>query len=449
MKRNPVALLAYVLTISLGTLLIPLVADAIPDNHGSLIVATELTPAYRTSNPTVLRDARTSTDENPVRHDNLSFENHICWQDPASVAPIESSAMSKSCVDPSDTEQRFSVQLGRRIGTDGEILGEFDGVRVDYRLSDKLKLNGIAGYPVFTPEDMFNSDRQVFGISVATNQLGRIWDLNGFFIEQQENGQTTGKFMGGVIRYLQSGRSLIAYLDYDVTDNSVGALMTSGAWKLPFNTTVSATIDRRNRPIPGQQQKFLQQSMAVTEGWNLVLPDDRLAYCTGDGCDEISTLAFGLSHALSPRIKLSGDVAVLETMDEADTAPLASAGSSEYSYRLRLAGKDLLMPGDRNRLDLRYNVTEAGRTSTAVFDTKYAINRFWNIAPKLRADYHRPVLESTPRWVASPTVKMEYRQSKQFSFKLEAGGEWVSGMKAIAEDNRSSYFASLAYQAKF
>jgi hypothetical protein len=444
MKRNPVPLLAYLLATGLGTLLLPIVAGAIPDKHDPLIVATGFTPDYRTSNPASISEAKTGTGENRSRQDSLSFASDICWQDPASIAPVEYSTRDKSCVGPSDAQQRLSVQMGSRIGTGGDILGEFDGVRVDYRLTDRLRLNGIAGYPVLTPEDKFNFDRQMFGISVASNHTGSAWDLNGYLIERQENGKINGKSIGGVIRRLQSERSLIVYLDYDVTDNSLGTLMASGAWKLPFRTTISATLDRRNHPITGHQQKFLQQSMSVTEGWNWILPADRLMHYTGDGCNEVSTLAFGLSHTLSQRIELSSDVAVLETTDDA-----ATDHSNEYSYRFKLSGKDLLMPGDRNRLDLRYKVTEAGRASTAALDTKYAINRFWSIMPRLRADYYKPALESTPRWVASPLVKMEYRHTKQSGFKIEAGGEWSSGMKAIADDSRTSYFASLGYQAKF
>jgi hypothetical protein len=442
MKRSPVLLLVYVLAVGPWTLLFPVVAGAIPDNQIPLIV-------YRTSNPTVIIEENTTTDENPVQQDGLSSASHICRQDPGSMAPVEYSIMGKSCVDPSDAQQRSSFQLGRRIGTGGDILGEFDGLRVNYQLSDILKLNGIAGFPVLAAEDKINSERQAFGVSVATDQLGRTWDLNGYLIEQQENGQTNGKYMGGVIRRQQSVGSLLAYLNYDVTDNSLRTLMASGAWRLPFKTTISATLDRSNRPIPGNQQKFLQQSMTVTEGWNWILPNDRLAHYTGEGCCEVSTLAFGLSHALSQRIRLSGDVAVLDTTDDENTAPVTTAYASEYSYHLQLTGKDLLMPGDRNKLDLRYNVTEADQISTAAFDIKFAINRFWNIMPKLRAAYHRPVLESSSRWVASPTMKMEYRQTKQSSFKVEAGGEWSSGMEAIADDTRSSYFVSLGYQAKF
>jgi hypothetical protein len=442
MKRSPVLLLVYVLAVGPWTLLFPVVAGAMPDNQIPLIV-------YRTSNPTVIIEENTTTDENPVQQDGLSSANHICRQNPGSKAPVEYSTMGKSCVDPYDAQQRFSVQLGRRIGTDGGILGNFEGLRVNYRLSDRLKLDGIAGYPVLAAEDKFNSERQVFGISVATDQLGRTWDLNGYLIEKKENGQTNDKSMGGVIRRLQSGRSLLAYLNYDVTDNSLGTLMASGAWRLPFKTTISATLDRRNRLIPGHQQKFLQKSMTVTEGWNWILPTDRLAHYTGDGCGEVSTLALGLSHALSQRIRLSGDVAVLDTTDDENTASVTTAYSSEYSYHLQLTGKDLLMPGDCNKLDLRYNFTETDQIYTAAFDTKFAINRFWKIMPKLRADYHRPVLENSPRWVAYPTVKMDYRQTKQSSFKVEAGGEWSSGMGAIADDTRSSYFVSLGYQAKF
>jgi hypothetical protein len=448
MKRKPVPLLAYVLAIGPGTLLFPTVAGAIPGNQSPAIVATELTPDFHADSPIIISEQHTSSEGNPGRQDKLPSGSHTCRQDLPSGVPADDGTRGKPCVDASDAQQRVTVQLGRRIGTRGDILGEFDGVRVDYRLSGTLKLNGIAGYPVLAAEETFDSDRKVFGISAATNPFARAWDLNGYLIEQQENGQTDRKSMGGAVRYLQPGRSLLVCLDHDVADNSMDTLMASGAWKLPFKTTISTTLDRRNRPIPGRQQKFLQQSMTVMDGWNWILPADRLAYYTGNGSSEVSSLAVGLSHALSRRIKLSGDVAVLDATNDADTDAV-TAQSSEYSYHFKLAGKDLMLPGDRNKLDLRHNVTETGRTSTAVFDTKYAINRFWNIMPKLRADYRRPVLENTRRWVASPTVKMEYRRNKQSGFQIEAGGEWSTIVKSTADDDRSSSFVSMGYQAKF
>ena len=69
MKRSPVLLLAHVLAVAPGTLLFPVVAGAIPDNQNPVIVTTELTPVYRASNPTVITEENTRTDENPLRQD--------------------------------------------------------------------------------------------------------------------------------------------------------------------------------------------------------------------------------------------------------------------------------------------------------------------------------------------------------------------------------------------
>ena len=448
MKRSPVPLLVCILALGQGTLWYSTGAVAIPGKPNPSSVLSESTSGLRTGNPTLTAERKTSPDENPAQQDSITAGIQGCRRDSDSESPVDNTITEKPCVDPSDEQQRLSIQLGRRIGTHDNILGEFDGVRVDYRPGGGLNLNGIAGYPVLATGDAFNPARQVFGIS-ASNQFATAWDLNSYLIEQQENGQVDGRSIGGAIRHLLPERSLLVYLDYEFSDHSLGALMASGAWKLPFNTTVSATLDLRNHRLPDRQLKYLQQSMSVTEGWNWILPTDRLAYYTGDGAGKVSTLAVGLSHAVSQRIHLSGDVAVLDAVSDPAADATTTLRSSEYFYHLKLTGKDLMIRGDRNKLDLRHDVTETGSTSTAAIDTRYAINRFWNVIPKLRADYHSPVVESSSRWMASPTVKMEYRRNKQSGFQIEAGGKWSTGENSTADDNRSSYFVSLGYQAKF
>jgi len=448
MKRYLVSLLVCVLTLGPGMLLLSACTGNIAGNQKPAILATDPTPEFHTDNPALTSKLETSPAGNTAWQDKVPSGSPACRQDLASGAPVVSSTTGMPCLDPTDAQQRFSLQLGRRVGAGSDILGEFDGVRVNYRPSDGLNLKAIAGYPVLADNDKFNTTRQVFGISAATKKFARAWDLNSYLIEQQENGQAGGTSVGGVIRYLQPGRSLLVYLDYDAADNSLGTLMATGAWKLPSRTTINATLDRRDRPLTGRQQKYLQQSMTVTEGWNWILPTDRLAHHTGDGTSEVSTLAVGLSHALSQRLKLSSDFALLDSTNDALADAAATARSSEYFYHLKLTGKDLMIPGDSNMFDLRHNVTEAGRTTTAAIDTKYAINRFWNVMPKLRADYTLS-LENSPHWVTSPAVKMEYRRNEQFGFQIEAGGKWSTGEKSTVDDSGSPYFVNLKYQAKF
>ena len=108
-----------------------------------------------------------------------------------------------------------------------------------------------------------------------------------------------------------------------------------------------------------------------------------------------------------------------------------------------------MVPGDRSKLDLRHSVTGTGRSTTATFDTRYAIKRFWNLISQLRADYHSPADEGGSSWAASPKVKMEYRPNKQFGFHIEAGGNLSNGENVAADDGRTSYFVSLGYQIDF
>jgi len=355
------------------------------------------------------------------------------------------------CSTRPDARTRFSVQFGSRIRTHSGMLGELDGLRVDYRLGRSLTLNGVAGYPVSSSKDKFNATRQMYGISAVTGKFARAWDLNSYLVEQQKDREVISRSIGGALRYLRPRRSALVFVDYDVEEDSLSSLMTSGAWKLPYRITLSATLDIRNAPLHKHQKKYLQQTMAGKKGWNWLLPDKRIKHFTKNRSNEVATVAFGLSHALSRRISLSGDVAMMDVSGAA-TANGSTASAerlSEYFYHLRLSGKDMVLTGDKNVLDLRHRVTPSSRVSSASIDTKYAINRLWKISPQFRADYRSNTPENSIQWVTAPAVKMEYRWRKRYGLDIKAGGEWSTRENPDGNETRSSYFVSLGYKAQF
>lgn len=382
-----------------------------------------------------------------ARIGSISFGKPACQQAIAGDDAAEDIPAIASCRGANRSRQPVSIQMGRRIGVRDEILGDIDGVRVDYRPADGLRLNGIAGYPVLTEEDVFNPSRQFFGISAMTDGPNNTWDLNGYLVEQQENGQVTYRSTGGSLRYLKPGRSLLFYLDYDPDTSTLGTFMASGAMKLPFRTTLSATVDIQSRPIPGLQQQYLKQSMTEMEGWDLILPADRLTYHIDGGAKEVGVLAVDLSYALSQRIRLRGDVVMLDA--SRNDAVTRRYDPEEYHYHLKITGNDLMLPGDRSKLDLRHSVTETGRSYTASFDTRYALKRFWNFISQLRADYYMDIDDSGSRWEATPKVKVEYRPNRQYGFHIEAGGNLSGSSSADAVDGPVSYFVSLGYRLSF
>jgi len=430
-----------------GAMLFSATAWAMPGNPGPESTTMKTNSGFPVIGHAATPERETGATGVEVRHDDISFRDRDCRQDVTGEARAGNVTSGGDCIESSGTRKRFSVQFGRRIGTRDDILGEFDGVSANYRLGEGLNLNGIAGYSAPGAEDGLNTDRQVFGLSATTDLSAQAWDLNGFVIEQKENGTVTGRSMGGAIRHLQPGRSYLFYTDFDVAGDSLGTLLASGAWNLGHETAVRATLDLHRRPIPVRQQKYLQQSMSVTQGWDWNVPTERLAYYTGNGSREVSILNVGLSRILTQRINLSGDVVMLDAASGPEAA--ANPRSREYFYHLKLGGKDLILPGARSKLDLRHAVTGDGRTDSAIFDTRYTIGRSWNLVSQLRADYHRPVLESRSWWEASPNLKMEYQRSEKAGFQIAAGGNLSNGGDSGTDAGRASCYVSLAYSAKF
>jgi hypothetical protein len=355
------------------------------------------------------------------------------------------------CKKPSDSQPQFSIRLGSRIGTQNGLLGQLDGIRVDYRLGNGLQINGVAGYPVLSSGDKFNTASQMFGINAVTGKIAQAWDLNSYLVEQQDGEQVTSRSVGTALRYLQPGRSLLVFLDYDFFQNSLDYFMTSGAVTLPQGTTLSATLDIRNSKVPRHQQEYIQQTMGGGNSWHWILPDNRIDHYTGDRSNKISTLALGLAHTFSRRFRINGDLAVMEVSSHVtpnDSKP-AAALPSEYFHHLELSGTDMFVPGDKNILDIRHWAGDSARTVSAFIEAKYPLSESLTISPRLSADYCKNTPDNSDRWVTAPTLKAEYLLGKHNGLQLQAGSEWSARESPDGDESRHSFFANLQYKAQF
>jgi hypothetical protein len=460
MKHQPVALIVCLTIIAPAALTISTDAGAIAASHSPLIAGTEAVPDFSgvarapASDPAV-RDGNQGNSQ-PLEPPTAA-ESAATGLQPGSAIPClndfhadqaGSDANTTACESAGD-QRRLSFQFGNRMVGQSDLLGEVDGVRVDYQLNGGLNIKGLAGYPVVSEQDRFNTERQVVGFSADTGKIARLWDFNSYFIEQQAEGKADSRAAGAAARYLRAKRSLLLLLDYDLANHRLGAFTASGALALPLRTTFSATFDLRNTPLDARQQKYLQHSTASMDGWVWDLPIDRVAHHSRLGSREIATLSLGLSHRFSQRFRLSGSFAVLEASDETLADGSSGAALNEYFYSLKLTGKDLVFSGTRNRLDLSHRVTDTSRMSSAAIDSNYVINRRWKVSPRVRTDYKDNLLERSAQWRASPSVKMEYRWRRQYGLDIEAGGEWRTLEAPDAEKSQSSYFLSLGYRANF
>jgi hypothetical protein len=95
---------------------------------------------------------------------------------------IEDHVRGNDCTEPPEEQGNLSIQFDRHIGAGGGILGDVDGVRLDYRLSGGLSFNGVAGYPALSAADKFNTSRRLLGISTDLAKFAQSWDFNSYVI---------------------------------------------------------------------------------------------------------------------------------------------------------------------------------------------------------------------------------------------------------------------------
>lgn len=355
------------------------------------------------------------------------------------------------CEKPSQSKRRPGLRIGRRMRTRNSMLGDFDGVMVDYGLGNFM-VDGIAGFPAASGKDEINPQKQLFGFSAASGKFARDWDMSGYYMDLSAIGQDNNRSaLGGTLRYTHADRSLLISADYDLLKHTLSRLMLSSAWKLLPTSTLSTTIDIQQSYLPTPQKKYLQQTIAMTEGWKWGLPLERIDLLSTDASVDVAAFSLSLSHALSHKIKLDSDIAILNVSKEEDSPDLATSLSkcNEYYFNLKLTGKSLLLPGDSSTVTLRHNVSETSRLSSSLLDGSYELSRQWHLAPTLKIDYRDDLADHTTQWTATPAVNVEYRLRKQTKIKFKASGEWRRTQDLADEEYHSSYVISLGYRTDF
>jgi hypothetical protein len=368
-----------------------------------------------------------------------------------SEGPGSYSSVSSLYVDGNLKKYGLSARLGRQSRNTGGVLGRFDGLLVGYQLTDWLTVNGVAGFPVFSTRDNPDTDRYLYGISADLGTFANAWDFETFFIEQQNDGILDRRAIGGEARYFDPLRSLLTFVDYDISYQSLNTLILLGTWTLPDRTTINASLDYRNSPILTTTNAIQGQTLPDLGDLLDTLTEDQLRQLAEDRTADVTTVTLGASHPFTDRWQISGDVTVsnLSGTDASGGVEAIPGTGNEYFYNLQFIGSNLIKTGDISVMGLRYASTSTANISTLTLDTRYPVQTVWRINPRFRLDYRDNSNNESTQWIASPSLRIDYRWRKRYRFEIEGGGEWSTEDLPNDSQDSSSYFFSLGYRADF
>ncbi|MGB3223356.1 MAG: hypothetical protein WBB23_11195 [Desulforhopalus sp.] len=360
--------------------------------------------------------------------------------------------LSALYLDFEDAARTITTRWGRQSGNSGGVLGRFDGGRFGYLLTEKVRMNLVAGFPVNLSSDGLETDRYFYGINFDLGRFAEHWDFNVYAINQIADGITDRRAIGGEVRYLGSRGSFFTLLDYDILFKELNILLFTGNWLTPNNKTqLTFSADFRKSPILSTSNGLIGQVSPSLEILRDSIGESSLRKLAQDRTLDSSFVTIGASHPLSENLQIAGDISWSKLDGGAASGGVDEIESTgnEFFYSAQLIGNSLLKQGDISSIGLRYADTKQRDTYTLNLNTRYPVNEALRVNPKLQIDYRVNKEQSGDQWRFRPSVLVDYVIHDSWRLEFESGFSYANDeLGGVAEDT-FGYFVSVGLRWDF
>ena len=146
-------------------------------------------------------------------------------------------------------EGRFAGSVGRRSKSTGGVLGRYDGGEFTIRVGELWSVGAVGGLPVDSSSDILvGFDRYFGGVNTEVGPLFGVLNVEFFAIAQMAESFVDRTAVGAEIRYFDQGRSVSAFLDYDVYYQSLNTAHLVASWQPTPTAYLTLFGDYRNAP---------------------------------------------------------------------------------------------------------------------------------------------------------------------------------------------------------
>jgi hypothetical protein len=323
--------------------------------------------------------------------------------------------------------------VGRHAAGTSAALGRYDGLQLGYRLAERWRLSAVGGFPVdLYAGNGLQTESPFYGVTLDATGLAGVFDARLFAVHETTEGMTAGSSLGGELRYASERAFASAFVDYDAHFGALDAAILTGSYALTPDTTLSAFADHRYLPGLSLRNAAIGQPSDSLDDLRGVFSEQELDALAQDRSARSTLVSLGLTHRLSERFELAGDL----SLSEIDGTP-SSGGVEGYPgtgletwYQLQLVGSDLVASGDTSSVGLRYVDGRALDRYALLLAFRLPLRRRLRLGPRLLVERRDPAVGES-RLHLRPGVQLEVHAGP-FTFDGELALEWSEGELARA-----------------
>jgi len=354
-------------------------------------------------------------------------------------------------VNLADRDLGLSGRLGRQTLRNQGVLGRFDGLYASWQWAPDWRVNVLAGFPVYDPDDSPETSRRFVGFSVDALQLLDLFDVNVFANFQEVDGINDRQSVGAELRWFNADASLVGSFDYDFAYGELNSLVALGNWTLADRYTFNAMFDLRKAPYLTTETALVDQSAGSIQELLLTYSEGEIRQLALDRSGALQSLALGVAVPISERFQVSADFTASSydgtpASGGADATP--GSGSMSYAY-LSLIGTSLLREGDVSVLGLRYSDSGDWRTAGLLLDTRFPLSQSLRLNPRVLVSRREILAGDKTELLVTPGLRLLWRIARRYQVELEAGSHFGSDDTGGESSSPSGYYLNLGYRADF
>jgi hypothetical protein len=381
----------------------------------------------------------------------LSLNHFMDLLSPEENGRGDQNRVSYAYVDLAQTQQQWSLRLGRQSLHTWGVLGRFDGAHFDYGLGADKQLHFMAGHPVESTRDSVETDRQFYGVAVEFDDLIGSWDLAAYLNTQTIEGVDARMAVGTELRYFDDKRSLTAMLDYDIDFSELNMVLVLGTWRFDNRVTLSALLDSRQSPILTTRNALIGQPVTTVEELLIVWSEEEVRQLAIDRTAASQTVTLGVAAPLAERFQINFDVTATEidaTVGSGGVLAQPGTGPQTF-YSTSLVGTGLFGSGDVSIFNLRTGQADTFETSLFTWDARFPIGRRIRINPRIRYVVWEGIGDGRKRTTVSPSLRFLFNTRNRYRLEFEVGRDDMTreDLNGV-QDSYGSYF-NLGYRANF
>jgi hypothetical protein len=381
----------------------------------------------------------------------LSFTNYYDFLDPAEGGRGNWNRVSYAYVDLAESQQQWSLRLGRQTLHTYGVLGRFDGAHFSYGIGADKRLHVTTGFPVESTRDSLETDRDFMGVAIEFIDLVGSWDISAFVNNQTIEGIDARRAVGMDARYFDDRKSVTTMLDYDVDFGELNTILVLGTLRLDNRVTLSALVDQRRSPILSARNALIGQPVESVAELLIVWSEEEVRQLALDRSAQSRTVTLGLATPLGDRLQLNFDVTSAEidgTPASGGVAALPGTGPQIF-YSTSLVATGLMARNDVNIWNLRVGDLGDYQTQLLTWDGRFPIGRRLRINPRIRLALWQSDVDGRERQTISPSLRLLYTGRNGYRLELEVGRDEMTRTQSGTDQDSSAQFINLGYRASF